>query len=95
MPNRSLDDFAGGDDGAADEPTAVDGAADEPTAVDGADDSPDAGDTNASDADDRDVSTLATYRWTPEPAACPQCGESVQKRWLDGDEYVCLDCKDW
>ncbi|RDZ64079.1 hypothetical protein C5B90_13335 [Haloferax sp. Atlit-12N] len=85
MPNRSLDDFAGDDDGAADEPTAVDGA----------DDSPDASDTDASDADDRDVSTLATYRWTPEAAACPQCGESVQKRWLDGDEYVCLDCKDW
>ncbi|WP_430639080.1 DUF7573 domain-containing protein [Haloferax volcanii] len=75
MPNRSLDDFAGGDD---------------PIPADDADDA-----TDSDDADDRDVSTLATYRWTPEAAACPQCGESVQKRWLDGDEYVCLDCKDW
>ncbi|RDZ52917.1 hypothetical protein C5C07_14275 [Haloferax sp. Atlit-4N] len=77
MPNRSLDDFAGGDDGAADEPTVADDAVDSDV------------------ADDRDVSTLATYRWTPEATPCPQCGESVQKRWLDGDEYVCLDCKDW
>ncbi|WP_424007077.1 DUF7573 domain-containing protein [Haloferax denitrificans] len=84
MPNRSLDDFAAGDDESVDTPP----SADEPA------DATDSADANA-DADSRDVSTLATYRWTPEPAACPQCGESVQKRWLDGDEYVCLDCKDW
>ncbi|CQR48869.1 MULTISPECIES: DUF7573 domain-containing protein [Haloferax] len=85
MPNRSLDDFAGGDDGAADEPTA-DADADGPDVADAPADSA---------ADTPDVSTLATYRWTPEATPCPQCGESVQKRWLDGDEYVCLDCKDW
>ncbi|AKU07954.1 DUF7573 domain-containing protein [Haloferax gibbonsii] len=95
MPNRSLDDFAGGDDGAADEPT-VDDDADGSDVADDAVDSADADDAVDSDApDDRDVSTLATYRWTPEATPCPQCGESVQKRWLDGDEYVCLDCKDW
>ncbi|MGB9956684.1 DUF7573 domain-containing protein [Haloferax prahovense] len=110
MPNRSLDDFAGGDDGAVDDADSVDGSdsaadpvptdtaapADESTPV--ASDSADASDTTDSDdadADSRDVSTLATYRWTPKAAACPRCGESVQKRWLDGDEYVCLDCKDW
>ncbi|WP_148414811.1 zinc ribbon domain-containing protein [Haloferax sp. KTX1] len=86
MPNRSLDDFAGGDDGAADEPTADADA-------DGSDVADDPGDSD--DPDDRGVSTLATYRWTSESTPCPQCGESVQKRWLDGDEYVCLDCKDW
>ncbi|ELZ89201.1 DUF7573 domain-containing protein [Haloferax sulfurifontis] len=80
MPNRSLDDFAAG----GDEPVDTPPSADEPADA-----------TDSVEADSRDVSTLATYRWTPEPAACPQCGESVQKRWLDGDEYVCLDCKDW
>ncbi|MCO8268258.1 hypothetical protein NKF06_17130 [Haloferax sp. AB510] len=103
MPNRSLDDFAGGDDAAATdaettsdtESTSDAESASDPTPADDVDDSPDAGDTDANDTDDRDVSTLATYRWTPEAAACPRCGESVQKRWLDGDEYVCLDCKDW
>ncbi|RDZ45059.1 hypothetical protein C5B91_08000 [Haloferax sp. Atlit-10N] len=104
MPNRSLDDFAGGDDEAADdsdsvdtvasaadpEPTGAATSADEPATADDVD-----GTSDSDDADGRDVSTLATYRWTPEATACPQCGESVRKRWLDGDEYVCLDCKDW
>ncbi|MFC7130886.1 DUF7573 domain-containing protein [Haloferax chudinovii] len=81
MPNRSLDDFAAGD------------AAESPDTPTSAAESPDA--TDSDDSDDRDVSTLATYRWTPETAACPRCGEAVRKRWLDGDEYVCLDCKDW
>ncbi|ELZ96523.1 hypothetical protein C440_05228 [Haloferax mucosum ATCC BAA-1512] len=45
--------------------------------------------------DDRDVSTLATYRWTPDGTTCPACGDTVEKRWLDGDEYVCIECKDW
>lgn len=42
-----------------------------------------------------EIDTIATYRWTPDAIACPKCGTAVQKRWLDGDEYVCLDCKSW
>ena len=34
----------------------------------------------APEPSDPDAEALATYRWTP---------------WLDGDEYVCADCKNW
>lgn len=46
-------------------------------------------------SDDDGVETLATYRWTPTGTECPQCGESVEQTWLDGDEYVCSACKNW
>jgi hypothetical protein len=37
----------------------------------------------------------ATYGWTPDGTACECCGESVEQRWLDDDEMVCSDCKEW
>ena len=36
-----------------------------------------------------------TYRWQPDRAVCAQCGESSERQWLDGDEFVCPDCKSW
>ncbi|WP_416840265.1 hypothetical protein [Haloferax sp. DFSO52] len=74
MPNRSLDDFAGG---GADEEATEDETSDEQA------------------VSEDYVDTLATYRWTPTGTTCPQCGESVEKTWLDGDEYVCVECKHW
>ncbi|WP_410766481.1 hypothetical protein [Haloferax sp. DFSO60] len=47
------------------------------------------------DDEGSEIDTLATYRWTPKATACPRCGTSVQKRWLDGEEYVCDECKSW
>ncbi|KAB1187394.1 MULTISPECIES: zinc ribbon domain-containing protein [Haloferax] len=86
MPNRSLDDFASGP---ADDEEFEDEGVDAETA----------GETTAEGAKEKgpepDVDTLATYRWTPTGTTCPQCGDTVEKTWLDGDEYVCSACKDW
>ncbi|KAB1193165.1 hypothetical protein GJR96_06785 [Haloferax sp. MBLA0076] len=81
MPNRSLDDFATGS---------------EPEDVDAEQDSESESEqTPTADDPSDDVDTLATYRWTPTGTTCPQCGESVEKTWLDEDEYVCAECKNW
>ncbi|ELZ81853.1 hypothetical protein C453_17594 [Haloferax elongans ATCC BAA-1513] len=92
MSNRSLDDFAGGPD---DDDDAVESVSDdsvESVSDDTVESVPDDTETEA----DRDaLDTLATYRWTPDGTACPVCGDTVQKRWLDGEQYVCHDCKDW
>lgn len=37
----------------------------------------------------------ATYDWSPDGAACEECETVVDRRWIDGDAYVCGDCKDW
>ncbi|RBI61589.1 hypothetical protein DMJ13_12855 [halophilic archaeon] len=36
-----------------------------------------------------------TFAWSPDGAACARCGETVRRRWRDGDDVVCPDCKDW
>lgn len=38
---------------------------------------------------------LGTYRWDPDGAPCAACGERAERRWRDGDAYVCADCKEW
>lgn len=109
MPNRSLDDYFAEDDeeteptesstadaagtGDADPDTESDTEGDAEANTEYGTDVNTEGDAEVDTASD--VDTLATYRWAPDGAPCPQCGESVEKRWLDGDEYVCIDCKDW
>ena len=39
--------------------------------------------------------TIGTYRWTSDGAACAVCDTRVERRWCDGDEFVCADCKEW
>lgn len=53
-----------------------------------------AAESDGDPAADVDPAT-ATYRWSPDPAACPDCGTDVRRRWRDGDAFVCADCKDW
>jgi hypothetical protein len=36
-----------------------------------------------------------TYRWTPDGAACEECGAAVERRWRDGNAFVCGNCKEW
>lgn len=36
-----------------------------------------------------------TYRWSPDGDDCPACGRHVERRWRDGDRFVCADCKEW
>ncbi|MFB6133184.1 MAG: hypothetical protein ABEJ44_07260 [Halanaeroarchaeum sp.] len=38
---------------------------------------------------------VPTTAWTPEGAACADCGAVVERRWHQGGEYVCHDCKTW
>jgi hypothetical protein len=88
MRDRSLDEFASGAEAAADEPEEDPEADDETESVDG-EDSPSVGVEPA----------LSTYDWTPGGADCNRCGETVEKRWRDGDgtgeALVCADCKEW
>ncbi|WP_433625395.1 DUF7573 domain-containing protein [Halomicrococcus sp. NG-SE-24] len=43
---------------------------------------------------DADPATTS-FAWSPDGAACARCGETVRRRWRDGDDVVCSDCKDW
>ena len=36
-----------------------------------------------------------TYQWQPEGSTCARCGATTEKRWLDGGQFVCPDCKRW
>ena len=36
-----------------------------------------------------------TYRWSPSGRVCPACGETTERQWRDGGEFVCADCKTW
>lgn len=83
MSNRSLDEF----DGSADDDESD--ASDETETVD----------RDAVDADPHsptDVApAVATMRFSPDGAACDDCGVTVTRRWRDGDAFVCADCKAW
>ena len=46
-------------------------------------------------ADSTSDKPTATYRWSPSGRDCPACGETVERQWRDGDEFVCADCKAW
>ena len=39
--------------------------------------------------------TTVTYQWQPEGAVCARCGATTERQWLDDDQLVCPDCKDW
>ncbi|EMA34337.1 DUF7573 domain-containing protein [Haloarcula japonica] len=63
-----------------------------------------AGDDTAeteSDVPDTGVSTdavdpaVTTYAWSPEGAACAECGEVVERRWTQDSLLVCGACKSW
>ncbi|MFW6000048.1 MAG: DUF7573 domain-containing protein [Halorubrum sp.] len=82
MPrDRSLDDFAAGDE-------VADSA---PADADAADADSDAGDSAPDDVDP----AVATSTWHADGAACDRCGERIERRWLDGGEFVCADCASW
>jgi len=61
--------------------------------------STDANPEDSAEADSTGVDTVdpatVSYRWQPDGEVCEQCGASSDKQWLDGDEFVCPDCKSW
>ncbi|SEO36119.1 hypothetical protein SAMN05216388_1011134 [Halorientalis persicus] len=82
MDDASLDEFTdASDDADADSDGA--GAGDDDT---------DPADEPATDAVDPAVST---YAWSGDGAVCAVCDDSVARRWRDGDDLVCPDCKEW
>ncbi|WP_435361039.1 DUF7573 domain-containing protein [Haloarchaeobius sp. DFWS5] len=38
---------------------------------------------------------VSTYCWEPTGRDCGTCGESVERLWRDGPEFVCESCKEW
>lgn len=50
--------------------------------------------TDLPDADEV-APAVSTYAWAPDGAECGGCGAVVERRWRDGDELVCSDCKEW
>jgi hypothetical protein len=108
--NSSLTDFAGDDPPAEEaDPGGVtddgggevsgaggEGPGGDADATDGADDDAVTDESvDASVVDDAVDPAVSTYRWSPGGEACADCGETVERRWLDGEAYVCGDCKEW
>lgn len=94
--NRSLTDFATGGEGSSSDDSDVEDDAE----VDGdAGDEADATESEAEPSEGGNAepvdSAVSTYRWSAEGEACADCGETVERRWRDGDAYVCGDCKEW
>lgn len=104
MPNRSLDDFAGGgeEETEADASDAETAEADpEPEAETEAVVSESAPETAETD-DSADEPTLTveeatpTYDFSPDGATCEACGATVETRWHAAEAgMVCADCKGW
>ena len=38
---------------------------------------------------------VTTYAWSPDGAACAECGEVVERRWTQDGNLVCGACKSW
>lgn len=47
------------------------------------------------DAGPQNRTSLSTLAWIASGASCASCGQTVARRWRDGDHLVCPDCKDW
>ena len=97
MPSdRSLDEFAGADDGADNEDTG-----DDSEDVNDSDTEPNNGDIEPNDSDiepnddDADVnSATPTAAWSTEDT-CDRCGEPTQRSWYEDGALVCAGCKSW
>ena len=104
MPNRSLDDFAGG----AEEETEADASGTETAEADAAVDEteaesasePAATDDESGDSADEPTLTVEaatpTYDFSPDGSTCEACGATVETRWHATEVgMVCADCKGW
>jgi hypothetical protein len=100
------DDGSAGDspdaEGKPDDPDgerATDASAAEPTGSEPTD--PESTDPQPTDSEPPDSEpidadpAIPTATWTTDGDACDRCGESVSRRWTDGDELVCAACKEW
>jgi hypothetical protein len=93
MPeDRSLDDFAAADTA---EPDASESDADDDKSESaGGEASLDDAQTDSVDPDGVEPA-VATSTWHADGAACDRCGTRTERRWRDGDAFVCADCASW
>lgn len=63
----------------------------------GAEDGTDESDaTESATADEESIeAAVVTSKWNGSKSACDGCGEHVSRRWNDGGQFVCADCKSW
>ncbi|MFA9517471.1 hypothetical protein ACERIT_09685 [Halopenitus sp. H-Gu1] len=86
--DRSLEEF-----------TATNGTDDDGDEAESDDGGVENGDIN--DQDDTDNAgdgiepATATTTVSSSGAPCERCGAVVERRWLEGNAYVCSDCKEW
>ena len=93
--NRSLDDLVGGGaDGDDSTDESADASDDAAPAVSESDDGPDT-DADTAPTTESVEPAVGTYRWDPEGVACADCGETVERLWLDDGGQVCEACKEW
>lgn len=90
MRDASLDEFLNEDAGTKE---GNEDGEDGETNGEGTDESADA-DTDA-DADAGAEPAVSTYDWSPGGTACEGCGAVVERRWRDGEQLVCGECKEW
>ncbi|MFO7925316.1 MAG: DUF7573 domain-containing protein [Halobacteriota archaeon] len=111
MKDASIDDFLdGGRDKSGGENESEDGCEvdseveDEPegeNAATGDDGVTAVGDDEEATEADESTSTgsidpaVSTYAWSADGSVCADCGDTVERRWRDGDRLVCVDCKAW
>lgn len=92
--SAAVGDGAGGDDGAEDSEAAGDAVNETETDPDERD-----GAGNSSTPESADQETVepavTTYAWSPDGAACTDCGEVVERRWGQDGQLVCGACKSW
>ena len=59
----------------------------------------DSDDLEAVDSDDLEAADIepaeSTSSWRSDGRDCDGCGRRVERRWRDGDSFVCVDCKEW
>jgi hypothetical protein len=46
-------------------------------------------------ADEQTAGPAVTYAWSSGTERCADCGEQTERRWREGDQLVCPDCKSW
>lgn len=104
--NRSLDEFGSRSDVVEEEEEpdpgdersgdSSEGPSEEPVDVSGDEDGTEEVETGPAAEDPDEVQPAAsTYAWSPDGGPCAACGGHAEERWREGDELVCVGCKDW
>lgn len=107
LPEETADRTAGEGAGQAPDDGTEGEPADELAGEEGAGEAPERAGPEATDPEEREradsddpgeggvAPAAPTATWTPDGAACADCGAVVGRRWRDGDALVCAACRGW